>query len=169
MKTTVQRSVASLLIVSMTGLGMPLPAQAGTVSTEEAIAVKRDRIAAVLERSDVRAQLEAHGVSVPDAQARVAALTDQEVAQLAGRIDALPAGGDPISLILMLPVLAFAAVVMVGAAIFSIGKAITGAPGKRRKSPLATSVPSPRGRDRAAICSLSQRSGPEPPWTPIPA
>lgn len=93
MKTNAQRSIATLLIVSVTSLGMPLPAQAGTVSTEEAISVKRDRIAAVLERSDVRAALEARGVSTSDAKARVESMTDQEVTQLATQIDTLPAGG----------------------------------------------------------------------------
>ncbi len=98
MNTNLRRSIASLLIASITGLGMPLPAQAGMVSTDQAIAARRDRIAAMLDRSDVRAQLEARGVNLSDAKARVAALTDEEVTQLAGRIDSLPAGGnDPLS------------------------------------------------------------------------
>ena len=92
MTTSLRRSIASLLIVSVTGLGMPLPAQAGIVSTESSIAADRDRIATLLDRSDVRAQLEARGVNPDDAKARVAALTDDEVAQLAGQIDSLPAG-----------------------------------------------------------------------------
>jgi hypothetical protein len=92
MNTNLRRSIASLLIVSITGLGMPLPAQAGIVSTESAVAADRDRIATMLDRTDVRAQLEARGVNFSDAKARVAALTDEEVTQLAGRIDSLPAG-----------------------------------------------------------------------------
>lgn len=142
MKTTVRHSIATLLIVSVTSLGMPIPGHAGTVSTEEAITA-RDRVAATFDRSDVRAQLEAHGVSVSDAQARVAALTDQEVAQLAGRIDALPAGGDPISLILMLPVLAISAVALVGSAIFAIGKAISRSFGKAQEKPAGDVSPFP--------------------------
>jgi hypothetical protein len=47
----------------------------------------------VLERSDVQAQLQANGVSPADVKARVAAMSDDEVAQLAGQIDRLPAGG----------------------------------------------------------------------------
>lgn len=92
MKTTIQRTIASLLVVSVTSLGMPLPAQAGIVSTESSIAADRDRIATLLDRPDVRAQLEDRGVNPDDAKARVAALTDEEVVQLAGRIDSLPAG-----------------------------------------------------------------------------
>src|SRR5262245_15954211 len=123
MKTAIRRSIASLLIVSVTGLGMP--AHAGTVSTEETIAAKRDRVAALLDRGDVRAQLEVRGVSASDAQARVQAMTDEELAQLAGRIDALPAGGDGrfLAFIFMLPILAVGAVVVVVGSVF---KAIGG-------------------------------------------
>src|SRR2546425_923659 len=92
-----RRLMAGLLIVSIAGLGLPLPAQAGIVSTDAALAsAERDRIAAVLDRADVRAQLEAYGVRAADVKARVAALTDEEAAQLAGRLDSLPAGGDGI-------------------------------------------------------------------------
>jgi len=92
-----RRLMASLLIVSIAGLGLPLPAHAGIVSTGAALAsAERDRIAAVLERADVRAQLEAHGVRAADVNARMAALTDEEAAQLAGKLDSLPAGGDGI-------------------------------------------------------------------------
>ena len=57
----------------------------------------RERITTLLERRDVRAQLEARGVNPTDVQARVAALSDDEAAQLAKRIDQLPAGGDGFS------------------------------------------------------------------------
>jgi len=90
-----RRLIASLLIVSIAGLGLPLPAHAGIVSTDAALAsAERNRIASVLDRADVRAQLEAYGVGTADLKARVAALTDEEAAQLAGQLDRLPAGGD---------------------------------------------------------------------------
>src|SRR2546430_9330972 len=92
-----RRLVASLLVDSIAGMGWPLPAQAGIVSTDAALAsAERGRIASMLERADVRAQLEAYGVRAADVKARVAALTDEEAAQLAGRLDSLPAGGDGI-------------------------------------------------------------------------
>jgi hypothetical protein len=92
MTTNLRRSTAALLIVSVIGVGMPLPVHAGLVSTDEAIAARRDRIADMLDRPEVRAQLEARGVGASDAKARVAALTNEEVTQLADRIDSLPAG-----------------------------------------------------------------------------
>jgi hypothetical protein len=89
-----RRVIASLLIVSLTGIGLPLPAHAGMVATDSVVApADRDRIASFLDREDVRFQLQAQGVNPADVKARVAALTDEEVAQLAQRIDALPAGG----------------------------------------------------------------------------
>jgi hypothetical protein len=94
MKNRFYRLVAGLLIVSLTGLGLPLPAQAGMVSTEAALAgADRSKVASFLERNEVRAQLQARGVDEADVKARVAALTDQEAAQLAAQIDSLPAGG----------------------------------------------------------------------------
>ena len=92
-----RRLMAGLLIVSIAGIGVPLPAHAGIVSTGAALgSAQRDRIASMLERADVRAQLEAYGVRAVDVKARVAALTDEEAAQLAGKLDSLPAGGDGI-------------------------------------------------------------------------
>ena len=91
-----RRLIASLLIVSIAGLGFPLPAQAGMVGTDAVVtdsSGERERIATFLDREDVRVQLQAQGVSPEDVKARVAALTDDEAAQLAGRIDSLPAGG----------------------------------------------------------------------------
>jgi hypothetical protein len=85
-----KRFVSSLLIVCLAGLGLPV--QAGMLPTEAANA-ERSRVLNVLDREDVRAQLQAHGVSPADVKARVAAMTDDEVAQLAGQIDSLPGGG----------------------------------------------------------------------------
>jgi hypothetical protein len=94
MKNRFYRLVAGLLVVSLTGLGLPLPAQAGMVSTEAALAgADRGKVASFLERNEVRAQLQARGVDEADVKARVASLTDQEAAQLAAQIDSLPAGG----------------------------------------------------------------------------
>src|SRR3989449_11782591 len=92
-----RRLMTGLLTVSIAGSGGPLPAHAGIVPTDAALApAERDPIASMLERADVRAQLEAYGVRAAGVKARVAALTDEEAAQLAGKLDSLPAGGDGI-------------------------------------------------------------------------
>ncbi|HWM43856.1 MAG TPA: PA2779 family protein, partial [Burkholderiales bacterium] len=65
-----RRLIAGLLILSLV---LPLPAHAGMVATESLL--ERERIATLLERADVQAQLEAYGVSPGEVKARVAALT----------------------------------------------------------------------------------------------
>jgi hypothetical protein len=85
-----KRLLSSLLIVCLASLGLPV--HAGMLPTGAANP-ERARVLTVLERSDVQAQLQANGVNPADVKARVTAMTDDEVAQLAGQIDSLPAGG----------------------------------------------------------------------------
>jgi hypothetical protein len=73
------------------------PAYAGMVGTTDVLAMTdvaadRERILEVLARDDVRAQLERHGVSLEQAQARVAALSADEARAMAERLDQMPAG-----------------------------------------------------------------------------
>ena len=78
-------------------LGFVQSAGAGVVSTETAIEVREreatiERIDAVLARASVQQQLEAFGVDAADARARIANLSDAELAHLEQRMDTLPAG-----------------------------------------------------------------------------
>jgi len=77
-----------------------LPARAGLVSTDKVLPqssqgqmTERERVNALIARPEVAKKLETLGVLPKDAQARVDALTDAEIASLAAKIDALPAGG----------------------------------------------------------------------------
>lgn len=89
-----RRFIASLLIVSVAGLGLVAPAQAALLGTDAAVSgTEQTRILLLLERADMRAALEAHGVDPAEVKARVRALTDGEAAQLAAQIESLPAGG----------------------------------------------------------------------------
>jgi hypothetical protein len=54
---------------------------------------ERERVKAMLEREEVKAGLEQHGILPHEAAARVDAMTPAEVQSLAGRIDAVAAGG----------------------------------------------------------------------------
>lgn len=97
------RIVCTTLVVSTTTLSLPTSAAwAGTVGTEDVLRAEamsqggrldRDTLRGLLGRDDVRAQLEARGVDARAARERVDALTDDEVAALAGRVGTLPAGG----------------------------------------------------------------------------
>lgn len=94
MKTTFQHLVCRLVAVCLIGASLPLPAGAALVTTDRVL--ERGAcadVSAFLQRADVRANLEAMGVDPASAHARVAALSDEEVADLAGRIAELPAGG----------------------------------------------------------------------------
>ena len=94
-----KRLLSSLLIVCLAGLGLPV--HAGMLSTEAALAnADRAHVFSVLDRQEVRAGLEARGVGAADVKARVAAMTDDEVAQLADRIESLPTGGDVLGILL---------------------------------------------------------------------
>ncbi|MGA7979772.1 MAG: PA2779 family protein [Chromatiaceae bacterium] len=94
------KPVSRLLILSMLGLSLPLsPAQSAMVGTDSVIGKsaahgQRDRIRTFIDRKDVREQMESIGVSPDEAMARVAALSDQEVANISGKLGQLPAGGD---------------------------------------------------------------------------
>lgn len=54
---------------------------------------ERSRVRGLLERPELAAELEKMGVPPAEAQARVDAMTPEEVTQLAGRLDAFAAGG----------------------------------------------------------------------------
>lgn len=96
-QTRRNKTIALLLSAQLIALGFVQPAGAGVISTETAIEVRQreatiDRIDAVLARASVQQQLEAFGVDAADARARIANLSDSELAYLEQRMDTLPAG-----------------------------------------------------------------------------
>jgi len=94
------RTVARLLMLCIIGLGMPLPASAGIVTTDQIYAgAERDRVRDFMLREDVRAQMQSLGVDADTVRERVDAMTDEEVSKLAGRIDQAPAGGDVLGIL----------------------------------------------------------------------
>ena len=100
-----RRGVALVVAVAMLVVSMPLPkAQAALVSTEQLLAAgdgaaERARVLAFLERADVREQIVALGVDPNEAAARVQALSDAQVREIAGQLDQLPAGQSAIGII----------------------------------------------------------------------
>jgi hypothetical protein len=104
--------VAVCLLAAVASL--PPPA-AAMVSTEQAIQAAegravssdRQRVQDFLAREDVRTQMANLGVSPDEAVRRVAALSDDEVRGIAGRLDQMPAGGDALGLVVGTAVLIF--------------------------------------------------------------
>ena len=81
-----------------------VPAQAALVTTDrvveaEALADDRTRVMAFMAREDVRAQLEALGIDPAEAARRAESLTEEEIRQIAGRLDEMPAGQDAVGIL----------------------------------------------------------------------
>jgi len=86
--------IATLMLL----FGALSPAYGGLVGTDEVLqqaqsAEQRAELVDMLERDDVRAELEELGVSADDAQKRVQRMTAAEIARLHGRVADARAGG----------------------------------------------------------------------------
>ncbi|PIW30862.1 MAG: hypothetical protein COW30_01195 [Rhodospirillales bacterium CG15_BIG_FIL_POST_REV_8_21_14_020_66_15] len=92
---------------------MPItPVEAGLVENDRVIeteqtAVDRATVDNFIKREDVRRQFELLGVDPAEAEKRVAALSDEQVARLAGQIKDAPAGQGAIGVIVGAAVLIF--------------------------------------------------------------
>lgn len=102
--TSTTRWMARLLAVCLSFAGFMHSAQATLVSTEQVAATQgitdasqqRAHVLGTLERADVAAALKERGVDMDQARARVAALTDDEVAHVARTLDTAPAGASDV-------------------------------------------------------------------------
>jgi hypothetical protein len=98
------RWITSLAAACLSFAGFMHSAQATLVTTEQVAATEgvrsataqRDFVNATLARADVAGGLAERGVSVEQARARVAALTDDEVAVVAHTIETAPAGASDV-------------------------------------------------------------------------
>ena len=112
MRTRPLKKIGTLLL-SASLLGATIaPAQAAMVGTAQAVAAQqgaldRARLASLLEREDLQAQLAAMGVDVGHARERVASLTDAEVARINLQLERLPAGSDSVLGVLLLIFIVF--------------------------------------------------------------
>ena len=105
MKAFSVRFICNLVILSTIVLPYSAHTQAALIGTQQAIAnvqAQRDKVQGFVARADVQNQLAALGLGAAAASERVNALTDDEVQQLAGKIDSLPAGADGGSVIFVL-------------------------------------------------------------------
>jgi hypothetical protein len=81
-------------------------AHAGLIATDEARAPdERSRVKALIERPELANALSKMGIVPRDAAARVDAMADAEVLQLAGRLDAALAGGQVTNEMLLLVII----------------------------------------------------------------
>jgi hypothetical protein len=98
------RYLIYVLCATVVLAGVPAPAQAGIIGTEavmtaDARADNLARISRVLQAAEVRERMQALGVAPATVDARLAALTDAELASFAERLDQAPAGGDALEVV----------------------------------------------------------------------
>lgn len=79
---------------------------AETITTESSLQFQTDtqtdrqRLLDLLDRQEVIGELEKYGISKVEATVRINSLTDEEVIEIAGKLDELPAGGNWLKIIL---------------------------------------------------------------------
>ncbi|HEX6927892.1 MAG TPA: PA2779 family protein [Gammaproteobacteria bacterium] len=98
-------SVFTLASFLAATLAVPV-AQAGVISTETYVQqsqadARRDAVIEMLQREDVRERMLAMGVDPAHVEARLAALTDVEVEQLAQHMEEMPAGAGVLDVLLI--------------------------------------------------------------------
>jgi hypothetical protein len=98
-------AIALMLLPYQTG-------QASMIGTELAAApasaqADRSAVSSFLSRAQTVSEMQSLGLDPQVAQDRVAAMTDAEVRSLAGKMNALPAGGEGLILVLLLVLIIF--------------------------------------------------------------
>jgi len=92
-------AVATIAVMAMTSVPIA-PSIASIIPTDKVIAeqspasAERARVNAFVSRQDVQSKLKQYGVDPAEAASRVAALSDAEIAQIAVKLDNMPAGQD---------------------------------------------------------------------------
>ena len=100
-----KRVICQLLIVLMAWTPFQI-AQAGMIGTDQVVTsssqADRSTVLGFVSRADVAGQLATMGLDPATAKDRVAAMTDEEVRSLAGRIQSMPAGADATGLLVLI-------------------------------------------------------------------
>ena len=93
--------IAAMVLGSLPVAASPAPAGSDLITTHAALKAEhgqadRERIHEILARDEVRDQLVAQDVDPAEVEARVAALSDAEAAQMAEQLEQLPAGASAV-------------------------------------------------------------------------
>ena len=99
------RAIAIGMAIVMLVTSLPIHfAHAAMVTTDQVVAQSetagdRQRVVRFMAREDVRQQLQALGIDPDEAAQRANTLSDDEVRQIAGKLDELPAGQSAVGVI----------------------------------------------------------------------
>lgn len=93
-----RKTIAVVLSAALMWAGFATTASAAVIGTRDALSMQTHQmrlteVHAVMARADVQRAMIELGVDPVQAQLRVASLSTQELAQLQGQLDSLPAGG----------------------------------------------------------------------------
>ena|SRR5215203_534868 len=104
MRNRHRNALVAMLSTTLLFASVQSAAYAGVISTQQYLTARdreatQARISAVLAREEVRSQLEQYGVDATAADQRIAALTDQELEQLATDLENMPAGGSLLAVV----------------------------------------------------------------------
>src|SRR5437773_1023260 len=99
----------ALFLITPVPLAPPRAAIIGTegVLQQGSLSADREKVVRFLERQDVRQQLASFGVNPKEVDARVAVLSDQEIARIAGKIDQMPAGQGAVAVVVSAALIVF--------------------------------------------------------------
>ncbi len=109
-------AVGMAFVMLMTSLPLNF-AQAAMVTTDQviaqsAVADDRARVMRFMAREDVRQQLQALGIDPDEAARRTESLSDDEIQQIAERMDELPAGQSAIGVVVLIILVLFLVLVI---------------------------------------------------------
>ncbi len=95
-----------MTVVMVTTVGPVIPALAAMIGTDQVLEElarvdDRARVEAYLARDEVRREMEDLGVEPDEAARRAESLTEDEIRQIAGRLDEMPAGGQGMDVLLV--------------------------------------------------------------------
>lgn len=96
--------LAPVLVVSLTFSGYASVASAAVISTQEALSAQQrsamqNDVKSKMAREDVRQAMLRMGVDPVQADARIAALNDEDLMKVNGQLERLPAGGDALAVV----------------------------------------------------------------------
>lgn len=99
------------LVMFLVSAPITMVANAALVSTDSVISSlsaqqDREKVLNFFSREDVSSQFRTLGLSPDEAKARVQAMSDEEVRQVAGKLDQIPAGQDALGFIAFIIILA---------------------------------------------------------------
>ena len=107
------RAIAVCMAIVMLMTSLPFNfAQAAMVTTDQVVAQaevagERARVMRFMAREDVRQQLQALGIDRDEAARRTESLSDDEIQQIAEKVDELPAGQSAIGVLIIIILVLF--------------------------------------------------------------